>query len=200
MAYTRMFMNKGKVDGDEFLESSILTEMTSKQISYSDYLGYGLGLMIGNLDTFNYIGHSGGLTGVSSFFAYSNESKKGVVVLCNTGAVPASSIGIAALRLANDEYPNYKIKSYATGCWSEKTIQNTLGVYESQEGDKIIIESHQDGVQAIIGDEFFPCRIIHDDLMLIQNKMEENNCRILRDVHGKAWALYRGLRIIPRKL
>lgn len=199
MTYTRMFMNNGKINGNQFLASSILKEMTGKQISYSENLGYGLGLMVGSLDTFNYIGHSGGLTGVSSFFGYSKEIKKGVVVLCNTGAVPASSIGIAALRLANDEYPDYKTNHYDTAHWSEKIVQNTLGLYESQEGDKIIIESHKDGIQAIIGDEVFSCRIINEDLMLIQNKMEENNCRILRDSHGKAWALYRGLRIIPRK-
>ena len=199
MTYTRMFMNNGKINGNQFLASSILKEMTGKQISYSENLGYGLGLMVGSLDTFNYIGHSGGLTGVSSFFGYSKEIKKGVVVLCNTGAVPASSIGIAALRLANDEYPDYKTNHYDTAHWSEKIVQNTLGLYESQEGDKIIIESHKDGIQVIIGDEVFSCRIINEDLMLIQNKMEENNCRILRDSHGKAWALYRGLRIIPRK-
>lgn len=199
MTYTRMFMSDGKTSTSELLESSLIEDMTTKQIAYSDYLGYGLGLMVGNLDTFNYIGHSGGLTGVSSFFGYSKDINKGVVVLCNTGAVPASSIGIAALRLANDEYPDYRARQYETGQWSENTIQNTLGVYESQEGDKVVIESYEDGVQAIIGDEIFPCILIHDDLMLIQNKMEENHCRILRDSYSKAWAIYKGLRIIPRK-
>lgn len=156
-------------------------------------------MIVGDLDGLQYAGHSSGLTGVSSFFGFFQESGKGVVVLCNTSGVPATSIGIAALRLAHNQYPDYKIATYQDILWSKETILNTVGVYESDEGDTIEIKPCDDGVKAIIADKELKCRMIRDELILIKNKLEENYCKILRHKNGKASAVYLGSRIIPRK-
>lgn len=200
MRYTRLYMNEGKLNGQEILSKYWVDEMVTERISYKEHQGYGYGLVTGKLDGFDYAGHGGGLTGVSSFFGFSKDGEKGVVVLCNTSGVPASSIGIAALRLAHDQYPDYKVGQYATGLWSKDTIDNTLGFYESEEGDKVEIQACGDGVKAIIDGKELTCRLIDDDLMLIQNKMEENYCKILRRKNGKSFGLYLGSRIIPKKI
>jgi len=200
MAYTRLYLNNGLADGREVLSSKSLDEMTKEHIAYKEHQGYGYGLIVGDLDGVQYAGHSGGLTGVSSFFGFCRDSGKGVVVLCNTSGVPASSIGIAALRLAHNQYPDYKVGHYNEGLWSKPTIDNTLGFYESEEGDKAEIQACGDGVKLLVDGKELTCRVIRDDLMLVQNKMEENYCKILRRKNGLAYGIYMGSRIIPRKI
>ncbi len=199
MTYTRMFLNDGKANGSEILSSHWINEMEKDRISCRQGQSYGYGLMKESLEGFTCIGHSGGLTGVSSFFGFSRKSDIGVVVLCNTGSVPAKSIGIAALRMAHDIYPAYKIGNYTTGSWSKETLSNTLGLYESQEGDKVVIAENEGKMQVVVGKGMLNYRIINDEILLLENKMEEKHCRILRDPNGKAWGIYLGVRILPRK-
>lgn len=199
MTYTRLYLNNGQVKGREIISSKWIDEMTKVRTAYKEHQGYGYGLVIGDLDDVHYTGHSGGLTGVSSFFGFCRESGKGVVVLCNTGGVPATSIGIAALRLAHNQYPDYKVGKYEDSLWSKEMIDHTIGLYESEEGDSVEIKACDDGVKAIIGGKELKCRIIREDLILIKNKLEENYCKILRHKTGKASGAYLGARIIPRK-
>jgi len=200
MAYTRFYMNNGLVGNKQLLSAKLLGEMTKSQLTCKPHQAYGYGLSVGNLETIEYVGHSGGLTGVSSFFAYSKASGKGVVVLCNTGNVPVTSVGIAALRLANDEFPDYKISSFETATWSKSIVAKTVGHYKSEEGDEIEIFSSEKGIGVVIADKVLTCRIIGDDALLIQNKMEENYCRIFRAPSGYASAVTLGSRIVPRKM
>ena len=199
MAYTRLYLNNGQANGREIISPKWIDEMTTVRTAYKEHQGYGYGLIVGDLEDVHYAGHSGGLTGVSSFFGFCRESGKGVVVLCNTGGVPASSIGIAALRLAHNQYPDYKVGKYEDTLWSKEMIDNTTGLYESEEGDAIEIKACDDGVKAIVAGKELKCRIIRDDLILIKNKLEENYCKILRHKTGKASAVYLGSRIVPRK-
>lgn len=199
MAYTRFYLNAGKANGHQILSDAQINEMMIERISYKEHQGYGYGLVTGDLEDIHYVGHAGGLTGVSSFFGFCKESEKGVVVLCNTGGVPATSIGLAALRLAHDQYPHYKITEYTEGLWAKGTIDSTIGVYESEEGDKVEIQACGDGVKILTGGNELSCRVIRDDLMLIENKMEENYCKILRRRNGQVYGIYLGSRIIPRK-
>jgi CubicO group peptidase (beta-lactamase class C family) len=200
MAYTRFYLNDGRVKGQALLSAKWIDEMTKSRISYKPMQGYGYGLVVGDLGDFKYAGHSGGLTGVSSFFGFSKESNLGVVVLCNTGGVPVTSVGIAALRLAHDKYPDYKLGHYEDGSWSEEIIEKTIGGYESEEGDKVELVISEDGLEAIVAGKKMKCRIIDDHLILIQNKMEEGYSLILRDDDAYAQAIYLGSRIIPRKM
>ncbi len=199
MSYTRFYLNDGEVNGQEIISKESVIEMTTERHSYKEHQGYGYGLVTGHLEKIHYSGHSGGLTGVSSFFGFCKESGKGVVVLCNTDGVPATSIGLAALRLAHDQYPNYKITEYPEGLWSKQMVENTVGTYESEEGDSAIIEASKEGIKILIGNKELKCRVIHETLMIIENKMEENYCKILRQENGQSYAIYLGSRIIPRK-
>jgi CubicO group peptidase (beta-lactamase class C family) len=198
MTYTRMFLNDGKVSDREILSSHWISEMEKGRISYRTGQSYGYGLMNEDLEGFTCVGHSGGLTGVSSFFGFSRESDLGVVVLCNTGGVPVKSVGIAALRMAHEIYPDYKLGSYTEGTWTEETLSNTLGVYKSQEGDIVAISEEEGKMKIVVGLETLNYKIVNSEVLLLENKLEESYCRILRHSNGIAWGIYRGVRILPR--
>lgn len=198
MCYTRFYMQDGYFSGQQILGAKWLGEMLKQRISYKDGQGYGYALVTGQIDDLNYVGHSGGLTGVSSFFGFCKESGKGVVVLCNTGGVPATAIGIAALRLAHDRYPAYQIGDYSDVTWSSAVVDHTLGVYQSEEGDRAEVIFREGKIKMLVNGNMRACRTVRDDLILIVNEMEENHCRILRDKEGVATGLYLGSRIIPK--
>lgn len=79
MAYTRMFLNDGQHDGQQVLPVQWIEEMTKERITYKDHQGYGYGLVTGEIDGLHYVGHSGGLTGVSSFFGFSKTLARGLL-------------------------------------------------------------------------------------------------------------------------
>lgn len=103
------------------------------------------------------------------------------------------------MRLAHNQYPDYRLAQYTESLWSKNVLDHTLGLYESEEGDRVEIQPCGDGVKAIVANEERTCRIINDELLLMQYKMEENYCRILRRANGQAFGLYLGSRIIPKK-
>ncbi|MBN2899579.1 MAG: beta-lactamase family protein [Clostridia bacterium] len=198
LTYTRLYLNDGVVNDVRILEKASVDAMMQERIVYKDGQGYGYALVTGDLDDMRYVGHSGGLTGVSSFFGFNKTSGKGVVVLCNTGGVPATAIGMAALRLAHDLYPDYKTFNYVDGIWSDDAIQKTLGTYISKEGDHAEVVLREGQVKIIANGVLKDCRTIRDDLMLIVSEMEESQCRILRNSEDEVYALYLGSRIIPK--
>lgn len=200
ITYTRMYLNKGISGCHTILSEDSIGEMTQERTAYKEHQGYAYGLVTGDLDGLKYVGHSGGLTGVSSFFGFTPSSNRGVVILCNTGGVPVTAMGIAALRLANDAYPDYKVGVYETRHWSPETIEQTIGFYESDEGDKVQVLASGEQVYVVANGKRLASRIVRDDLILLENKMEESYCKILREPKGQAFALYLGSRIIPFKV
>ncbi|MEA3422335.1 MAG: serine hydrolase domain-containing protein [Bacillota bacterium] len=199
MKYTRMFLNNGKGNANRIVQSDSIEEMLKPRVEckYKEHYGYGLSL--GEIDGISYSGHSGGLTGVSSYFAFSNQANKGVIVLCNTSGVPASAIGLAALRLSVDKTPVKDMSASKETTWSRKTIENTIGMYSSEEGTNIEILDLGNSIKLIIAGEPFSVKTISDDLIFIKNKLIESPSRIIRDENNVATAIYSGFRMIQRK-
>jgi CubicO group peptidase (beta-lactamase class C family) len=196
VTYTRMYLNKG-VQNKRIISQESFKEMTKERTSYKAHQGYGYALVTGDLEGIEYAGHSGGLTGVSSFFGFTESSERGVVVLCNTGGVPATAIGIAALRLANDTYPAYRIGTYEDSSWSKDLLSKTLGRYESDEGDRVDLKLIEGKIYGFVNGTKLPCRTVDDDILLLENKMEESYCKIIRGDDQQAFGLYLGSRILP---
>lgn len=200
MTYTRMYMNDGNWKNKEILGSFWINEMTKKRIAYKEDQHYGYGLAIGKIDKWEYAGHSGGLPGVSSYFGFSKSMGIGVVVLCNTSGVPASSIGANALR-STLEKPilSGKIKGLSLGTWSRDTRDKTLGVYISEEGEKIMLLEKKNGVIFEIDGNHFAVQVVGENTFLIEEKKEARVCHIFRDEKGVSWAMSYGSRMIPKK-
>jgi len=199
VAYTRMFLNKGMTNQGALIAPSHIEEMMAPHVAYKPYEGYGYGLVTGTIGTLKYAGHSGGLTGVSSYFAFTPETGKGIVILCNTSNVPASAIGISVLKLINDQEPNWEHTTYESVQWSDEVIQNTIGVYESEEGAHITLKARDGGIAWFSGDDELEVKMISEDAVYVKNKMISSYAPILRDASGVAWGIYSGSRIIKRK-
>lgn len=193
--YTQFYLSFG---GD-LIESNLIKEMMVPRAGYKPQQYYGLGLVTGHLDDIKYAGHSGGLTGVSSFFGFSHDLNKGVVVLCNTSGVPVTSIGLSALRLLNDKEAKPSSILYRDIQWSSDLIQKTVGEYFTAEDDSIQLIYKDHELMLYSGNNSFRLRTVQDSLILMLNKQEQNTIRILRDNNQNSWALYFGSRIMKKK-
>lgn len=201
MAYTRLHLNDGKYNGKELLSEKAINSMTIPRVAYKPFEGYGYGLISGKIDEIEYAGHSGGLTGVSSYFAFTKATQKGIVILCNTSNIPVSSIGIAGIKLLNDQEPEWQQMAIISTEWSRSVIENTIGVYESDEGARIEIkEDAETGIAWFSGEDRLKITMIDDDTVWVHNKMLASYTPILRDKQGKATGVYSGARIIKRKI
>lgn len=192
--YTRLYMN----DGQDLIQPHLIKEMTIPRANFKPQTYYGLGLNTGYLDDISYAGHSGGLTGVSSFFCFSKDINKGIVVLCNTGGVPVSLIGLAGLRFVhNDSLSPFSV-AYNDMKWSNELINKTIGHYKSDEGADIRIFYEDDQLKIKHGETIHHLRTVQENLLLIETKLEKNTMKILRDKNKHAWAIYSGSRIIKK--
>ncbi|MCD6436165.1 MAG: beta-lactamase family protein, partial [Clostridiales bacterium] len=198
--YTRMFLNNGKGHKNQIVQSNSIKEMLKPRINYKYKEHYGYALSLGKIDDISYSGHSGGLTGVSSHFAFSNQMDIGVIVLSNTSNIPVSAIAIAALKLSFDKLPIKEISNIDKITWSRETIKNTIGTYSSEEGTNIEILDLGNSIKVIIDGKPFAVRIISNNLISTKNKLIENHNRIIRDENNIATAIYSGSRMIPRKI
>ena len=72
------------------------------------------------------VGHGGGMTGISSHFAWSPELEAGVVVLCNTSGVPVSRVAEEALRWVTGAAVPAPMKNWQDAGWSEEEKKSML--------------------------------------------------------------------------
>ncbi len=200
MTYTRLYLNEGKCNGETLLSKDSINSMTVPRVAYKPFEGYGYGLVSGEIGNIEYAGHSGGLTGVSSYFAFTKATQKGIVVLCNTSNIPVSAIGIAGIKLLNNQKPEWQQMDIISSKWPQSVIENTIGVYESDEGAHIEIKEDNTGIAWFSGEERLKVTIIDENAVWVHNKMLASYTPILRDAQGKATAVYSGSRIIKRVL
>ncbi|GAU78457.1 serine hydrolase [Fusibacter sp. 3D3] len=200
MAYTRLYLNEGHYNGKSILSEKAIQSMTIPRVSYKPFEGYGYGLVSGKIGETLYAGHSGGLTGVSSYFAFTKATQKGIVILCNTSNVPVSAIGIAAIKLLNGQTPDWHQMDIMGTDWPKNVIENTIGIYESAEGTRIEIKNDETGIAWCSGEERLQMTLIDEDAVWVHNKIIASYTPILRDDQGKATAVYSGSRIIKRKV
>lgn len=198
MAYTRLYLSDGMYKGEVVLSKEAILSMYQPRVSYKPFEGYGYGLLTGEINGIGYAGHSGGLTGVSSYFGFTRETGRGVVVLCNTSNVPSTAIGYAALKLINNQKPDWHQAEVVSGTWSAEMLEKIVGLYKSDEGTSFeIVETGGLPVMKI-GKEQFKITPIEENAMWVHNKMVDSYAPILRDTEGKVRAIYSGGRMIKR--
>lgn len=98
MQWLRLHLDRGRINGKEFIPEKIIMEMHTIQMAYRRYpdsphwftLGYGMGWIIDVYAGHYLLQHGGGVPGFTSMMAFMPLDHLGVVVLCNTGqtAVP----------------------------------------------------------------------------------------------------------------
>jgi len=136
--YLFMYLNEGKSpDGKRILSEYRVREMCKPRQHYMASGYYGYGLSIQQMDDLRIIEHGGSLPGVSSRIAWSYEAEAAVIVLCNTSGVPMGLISDALMKMYNGRSPIVSRDIYRETKWSDKTINEAIGTYESGEGAKI---------------------------------------------------------------
>lgn len=93
MQWLRLHLDRGRINGKEFIPGKIIMEMHTIQMAYRRYpdsphwftLGYGMGWIIDVYAGHYLLQHGGGVPGFTSMMAFMPLDHLGVVVLCNTG-------------------------------------------------------------------------------------------------------------------
>lgn len=201
MTYTRLYLNQGFTkEGNRLIGPEYLGEMTKAHVNYKPYEYYGLGLVGGSFNNISYAGHSGGLTGVSSYFGFTKETGKGVVVLCNTSNVPVSPIGIAALKYLNGIEPDWKLEEFTPCKWTEDELQMAVGVYTSDEGGKIeISRTGTDGLKYLNGATELSVDLLPNMALKVFNKVVWSYSPFVLNEDGRVKAIYSGSRMLKKK-
>jgi len=196
--YTQMFMNFGNSDNKNIISKELIASMEFPRIDYKIYENYGFGLTLGKIDNMSFSCHSGGLPGVSSFFGFSRDISKGVVILCNTENVPVTTLGLAALKLSNNILPTLKIYDYKEEVWSDEKILKSIGTFESQEGDKVRVLYKDKKLLIESNNNVFEAKTSIKDSLIIKNKLIETPYKILRNQDGMSWGICSPSRILPK--
>lgn len=198
MTYTRLYLNDGNFKKRKILSPSAIMSMQLPRVAYKPFEGYGYGLLTGKICEVDYAGHSGGLTGVSSYFIFTRETQKGIVVLCNTSNVPVHAIGLSAIKLLNGQEPTWMQMPIKGLKWSRDLIEKTIGSYKSEEGGQLEIIDLEDTIAIKAGNDQLNVTPIDDNHIWVHNKMLSSYTPIFRDENGHAKAIYSGARIIKR--
>lgn len=198
--YICMYLNEGRgLNGVRVASEYSIREMVKPRITYRPMGYYGYGLSSKFVDDLNVIEHGGSLTGVSSNMSWSYDGEVGIMVLCNTSAVPVAAVADAALRMYNGKDPIDKRDLYQETPWTQQTIDQACGVYESGEGALIELYKKEDGSIGMrnAGKET-DIRPVHPYLAITKGKLTDGYLKLLHDEKRGVWAVFNG-RIVPRK-
>jgi hypothetical protein len=162
---------------------------------------YGYGLSIQQMDDLKIIEHGGSLPGVSSHIAWSYEAEAAVIVLCNTSGVPVGIISDALMKMYNAHSPIMERDIYQETQWSDKTINDAIGIYESGEGTKIQLYKKANGKIGAIEDGIEKSIIpVNCCAAIIRNSMTDEYLKLHRNEDKGIFAITLGSRMIPKVL
>ena len=126
-------LNEGVYKGISILNPTSIVELQKRQFGSS----YGLGIGVINDNNGNYLQHSGGVPGFSTFFVAEKKSKIGVYISANAGS-SHETLGVIAnlaLKLLNGDtnikpLPSLAKKIYTEIQLSEALLKKYLGKYQ----------------------------------------------------------------------
>lgn len=193
-AYVRMYLR----DGAPLTGERTVREMTKPRQEYSFHSWYGYGVTTSVMGNLTIHQHGGGLTGISSNFAWCPELGLGVVVLCNTSNVPVSAISGAMFRWFDGQEPTFQ-PSFHEIPWTEERIRAACGVYQSGEGTRIEVSAPEGRLRVAVSGkpaEFFPAA---PDMLVLPRPYSTGFMIFLPGEDGRDFAVRYGGRIVPRE-
>jgi hypothetical protein len=148
------------------------------------------------------IGHSGGLTGVSSHIGFIPELGIGAAVLTNLEDIPASLIWLAAMNTLMNlpaETPLYDPAEYRP---APAELQAVLGSYRSGEpwGRTVLFLDDSGALRARVGEpaEEYGVFFAGPDELVIRGKDQLSGVLVLRHGDGSVRGLHQGSRVLLR--
>ncbi len=144
------------------------------------------------------IEHGGSLKGVSSHFGFVPERGLTASVVANLQGVPAAKIWLALVNLAMglplDEVRSVEPEFEA----SRDQLERFVGRYRSEEGANIHVFLDGDDLFAEIEGKNHQLRPSGPDTVAVWYRGQEVGVRFIPGPGGDVWAMYYGLRIVPR--
>jgi CubicO group peptidase (beta-lactamase class C family) len=185
------------------VDAALLTEMRSPQVPYGPGSWYGFGLRVQpDHHGVTLIGHSGGLTGVSSHIGFIPELGVGAAVLTNLEDIPASMIWLAAMNALMGlpvGTPQYDPVEHQP---TPAELRAVLGSYRSGEpwGRTELFLAESGALHAFVSDppEEYPVFFASPDELVIRGKDQLNGVMILRHADGSIRGLHQGSRVLLR--
>ena len=198
--YVTMWLNHGRYAEGKLLSDTGICEMQKQRQTYSHHVGYGFALQTFPLDDITVTGHSGGLTGVSTNILWSYDLSLGVIVLCNTSAVPVSNLAKAMIKWCNNHSPKEPMTVFQHREWSQAQKQAACGSFVSGEGGVLTISLNaEQQLQVLLDEEVLTLDTVLPDLALAQTNLVKSEIRFLRRADESVWAIGNGGRILMRQ-
>ena len=197
-SYLRMYLLDGWGDMDQIIDHCSIVQMMVPRVNYRYEEKYGFGLAIGKLENARLIGHGGSLPGVSSYFVWSPEMQKGVVVLCNTTGVPAASVARALMRVLKG-LPPVEEPEYRERPWRPEVIRLACGRYSCEEGHSVELVPCGNGIGVKDGEEIYPAKMVAPDALIYRRKMVDADVKVFYRRDGTFWGMRSGGRVLKKE-
>ena len=203
--YLQIYLNDGRVDGERVLTPASLRKMTTPQVEVSAGQHYGYGVFLRpDYHGTPLVYHSGGLPGVSSFFAVAPRRRLGGVILTNAEGVSAPRVLLAAINPRLGLPPETPLHDVPQPTASHAALGEYDGWYCSGEGiwlrstalrDSLRFDFH--GVE--LTTRGLRLRPAGADRFVLRLGGESAEVRFERDDRGRLWALFLGSRLVRRR-
>lgn len=199
MKYGELFLNKGNIDGKQYISNKTLEKMYKPHIQIDPYTFYGYGVRV----TEDYHGatlihHSGGQPGVSSYFGFSPEKNTCVAVLSNVTDATASDIWFEAVNIALGIPIHTKPVTFKNRVGDRDRLDRFIGKFSSKEGQEVtILSDGGDNLTAEVEGEIHPLRKVDEDLLIFQKT--DKPIRFFFNDDGQSWAVFLGMRMLLRE-
>lgn len=183
--------------GDPLLSPDSFRRMTAPYASYRPGIGYGYGLSVSELAGHPVYGHGGSLTGVSSAISFCPDAGSGVVVLCNTSGVPATSVAEAAMLWCLGQNPSPSSPK-ACSPWPWSLQQKACGRYVCAEGSEIEMTMNGGEMEVLSSGIPHSYRFSEPGILFLRSKMTWSDLTVFSDSAGEIFAVRYGGRMLAR--
>ncbi len=192
--YLQLYLRQGA----PLLSPDSFRRMTASYASYRPKTGYGYGLSAGALAGHPVFGHGGSLTGVSSAISFCPDAGYGVVVLCNTTGVPATSIAEAAMLWCLGREPRPE-EPAPCAPWPLPLQQKACGRYVSAEDSTIEISMNDGKMEVFSSGKSRPYRFSEPGVLFLQSKMTWSDLTLFSNPQKEIFAARYGGRMLKKE-
>lgn len=194
MKYLDVYRLDGIVNGVRIVSEESLEKMTSTQAVTPNVNKYGYGLQIGHQSELEWIGHGGGIKGVSSTMQMVKAYGITVVVLANIAEFAAEDLATTTiLHLLGRQ--DGGVNTRQENGVSKTPLQSYVGVYKSAEGNEVTVTLTSQGLTLMVKNNQLLLRPVDDDQFYLP---DGKRVAFIRNELDEVSGIFRGMRFIPK--
>lgn len=167
LTYLEIYRNKGIAGNERILSEESVQQMTYPHVEVEPGKFYGYGLsVIPDYYGSTFIGHGGGLKGVSSFMGVVPDKGLTGVVLTNLSGIPSETLLMGALNVVEDRQFEARPYKYQEAEVLSDDLHTFAGTYTSDEGMNVKLEVIEDRLAFFADGQYSSMRRINDTLFI----------------------------------